>query len=61
MEIQIVHFAASGRDEKFPVGPITSPKPGPTLLIDVAAPEIAVSKSRPSALRITAVSANTKI
>ena len=47
MEKQIVHFAASGRDEKLPVGPITSPKPGPTLLIDVAAPETAVIKSNP--------------
>ena len=37
----------SGKDEKFPLGPIMGPNPGPTLEIDVAAPEIAVIKSRP--------------
>jgi hypothetical protein len=37
----------SGRDEKFPLGPIVEPRPGPTFEIDVAAPEIAVTKSRP--------------
>ncbi len=30
-----------------PLGPIVEPKPGPTLDIDVAAPEIEVIKSRP--------------
>ena len=30
-----------------PFGPIIDPNPGPTLDIDVAAPEIAVTKSRP--------------
>ena len=29
------------------MGPIIGPNPGPTLEIDVAAPEIAVIKSRP--------------
>ena len=37
----------SGKDEKFPLGPIIDPNPGPTLEIEVAAPEIAVTKSRP--------------
>ena len=32
---------------KFPFGPIISPSPGPTLDIDVAAPEIADKKSSP--------------
>ena len=34
-------------DEKLPLGPINDPNPGPTLDIDVAAPEIDVIKSRP--------------
>ena len=34
-------------DLKFPFGPISSPSPGPTLDIDVAAPEIDDKKSRP--------------
>jgi hypothetical protein len=33
--------------EKFPLGPIVEPNPGPTLEIDVAAPEIEVTKSKP--------------
>ena len=37
----------SGNDEKFPLGPITDPNPGPTFEIDVAAPDIDVIKSRP--------------
>ena len=37
----------SGRDEKLPFGPIVDPRPGPTFEIEVAAPEIAVKKSRP--------------
>ena len=37
----------SGKDEKSPLGPIIGPNPGPTLEIEVAAPEIAVIKSRP--------------
>jgi len=32
---------------KLPLGPIISPKPGPTLEIDVAAPDIEVIKFRP--------------
>ena len=36
-----------GKDEKSPFGPIIGPNPGPTFDIDVAAPEIAVIKSRP--------------
>ena len=42
-----IHFEISGNVEKFPFGPITDPNPGPTLEIDVAAPDIAVIKSRP--------------
>ena len=42
-----IHLEISGRDEKFPFGPIIEPSPGPTLDIDVAAPEIDVIKSRP--------------
>ena len=42
-----IHFDISGSDEKLPLGPIIDPNPGPTLDIDVAAPEIAVTKSRP--------------
>ena len=42
-----IHFEISGNDEKFPLGPITDPSPGPTFEIDVAAPEIEVTKSRP--------------
>ena len=37
----------SGNDEKFPFGPIIDPNPGPTLEIDVAAPDIEVIKSNP--------------
>ena len=37
----------SGKVEKFPFGPIIDPKPGPTLEIEVAAPEIEVVKSNP--------------
>ena len=42
-----IHFEISGRDEKFPFGPIIEPSPGPTFDIDVAAPEIDVIKSKP--------------
>lgn len=42
-----IHFETSGSALKFPFGPITSPKPGPTLEIEVAAPEIADKKSSP--------------
>ena len=42
-----IHFEISGKDEKSPLGPIIGPNPGPTLEIDVAAPEIAVIKSSP--------------
>ena len=42
-----IHLEKSGNNEKFPLGPIIPPSPGPTLDIDVAAPEIAVTKSNP--------------
>ena len=38
-----VHFAASGRDEKFPEGPMIGPIAGPTLQRAVAAPVMAVT------------------
>ena len=38
-----IHLEISGKEEKFPFGPIVDPKPGPTFEIDVAAPEIAIS------------------
>ena len=37
----------SGSEEKFPFGPIIDPRPGPTFDIEVAAPEMDVTKSRP--------------
>ena len=42
-----IHFEISGSDEKFPLGPIIFPNPGPTFEIEVAAPEIEVIKSKP--------------
>nr|WP_286198260.1 hypothetical protein [Salinisphaera sp. G21_0] len=33
------HLAASGRELKFPAGPMTAPSPGPTLATAVVAPE----------------------
>ena len=61
MPMQINHLAASGSEEKFPEGPIISPNPGPTLLIDVAEAEIAVLKSRPILPKILAIKAKIKI
>ena len=42
-----IHFELSGRLEKSPLGPIIVPSPGPTLDIDVAAPDTDVTKSKP--------------
>ena len=42
-----IHFDKSGIALQFPFGPITSPKPGPTFEIALAAPEIDVRKSKP--------------
>ena len=42
-----IHLEIFDTSLKFPFGPIISPSPGPTLDIDVAAPEIADKKSRP--------------
>ena len=42
-----IHLEISGKFEKFPLGPIVEPSPGPTFEIDVAAPEIEVIKSSP--------------
>ena len=41
------HLEGSDNEEKLPLGPIISPNPGPTLEIEVAAPEIDVTKSKP--------------
>ena len=41
-----IHLEISGNEEKFPFGPIIGPNPGPTLEIDVAAPDIEVKKSK---------------
>lgn len=46
-----IQSAESGRVEKFPDGPMMLPIPGPTLAIAVAAPLMAVSKSRPMAVK----------
>tara|TARA_B100000900_G_C20174776_1_gene551377 strand:+ start:292 stop:504 length:213 start_codon:yes stop_codon:yes gene_type:complete len=48
----------SGKDEKSPFGPIMDPNPGPTLDIDVAAPEIDVIKSRPESDNNTVIKKN---
>ena len=42
-----IHLDISGKLEKLPLGPIVDPNPGPTLEIEVAAPEIEVIKSKP--------------
>ena len=42
-----IHLDISGKLEKLPLGPIVEPNPGPTLEIEVAAPEIEVTKSKP--------------
>ena len=47
MPIVKTHLEKSGKEAKFPLGPIVDPKPGPTFEIEVAAPEIAVIKSSP--------------
>tara|TARA_B100001121_G_scaffold307406_1_gene328847 strand:+ start:2999 stop:3229 length:231 start_codon:yes stop_codon:yes gene_type:complete len=41
------HLEGLDNEEKFPLGPIISPNPGPTFEMDVAAPEIEVIKSKP--------------
>ena len=46
MPILKIHLEKSFKYEKFPFGPITSPNPGPTFDIEVAAAEIAVTKSK---------------
>ena len=42
-----IHLEISGKDEKSPFGPIIGPNPGPTFEIEVAAPDIEVTKSSP--------------
>ncbi len=42
-----IHFELTDNSEKLPLGPMSSPKPGPTLEMDVAAAEIEVIKLRP--------------
>ena len=53
-----IHLALSGSVLKVPVGPIVSPRPGPTFEMDVSAPDIAVRKSSPTIESATA--SNTK-
>ena len=53
-----IHLALSGSGLKVPAGPIMSPNPGPTLEIDVTAPDIAVMKSKPTSESAIARSAN---
>ena len=40
-----IHLETSGNEEKLLLGPIIFPRPGPTLEMEVAAPEIEVTKS----------------
>ena len=61
MNITKKEFKVLAENLKFPEGPIVSPKPGPTLLIAVAAPDIDVSKSRPKTLKTPAVNPKTRI
>ena len=42
-----IHFEESDNEEKFPFGPITSPRPGPTFEIEVAAADNEDTKSKP--------------
>ena len=55
------HLEKSERLEKLPLGPIISPKPGPTLEIDVAAAEIAVIKFKPSSDNSAVTMKNSKL
>ena len=48
------HLEGLDNEEKLPLGPIISPNPGPTLEIEVAAPEIEVTKSKPVKDKIAA-------
>ena len=45
-----IHLEISDNCEKFPFGPIISPKPGPTLDIDVAAAEVSLRFYNPKYL-----------
>ena len=59
-----IHLDTSETWLKFPFGPIISPRPGPTLDIAVADPEIADKKSRPeieSNIAIKKIKTNKKI
>ena len=54
------HFAVSGRFAKFPAGPTTGPRPGPTFAMAAAALENAVKKSNPRNPRANARIQNEK-
>ena len=58
IEKDSIHFETSETSLKFPFGPIISPRPGPTLEIEVAAPEIADKKSSPEIERNIAIIRN---
>ena len=47
-----MYFSKLSRPPKFPVGPMVSPKPGPTLAKAVVAPDNAVIKSSPHKERL---------
>ena len=51
------HLAGSLSEEKLPVGPMVSPRPGPTFEMAVAAPDTAVSRSRPAMPSATVITA----
>ena len=53
-----IHLDTFDTSLKLPLGPIMSPKPGPTLDIDVAEPDIADKKSNPEIERSTAIIRN---
>ena len=47
-----MYFSRLSKPEKFPAGPMVSPKPGPTLAKAVVAPDKAVIKSSPHKERL---------
>ena len=54
-----IHLEISGKLEKLLLGPIVEPNPGPTFDIEVAAPEIEVTKSKPLKDRNAVIKKNT--
>ena len=56
-----IHLEKSDNIEKLPFGPIVVPNPGPTLDIEVAAPEIDVIKSNPLIVNNAVIKKNINI